>query len=160
WHRQRRSIDQAGPGQEADDFARRDLRDLLAEFGKTVGVSEGGQLAGAFTREFYSLRRAVSALTQGDTDIFTARDLLLARESRAPRHRLEFLWPRTRQCENGRAYHMNEGDKARHGIAGQTDEWCAADDAHRDGTAGFDRHPPQHELSGTLHRRLDVIFLA
>src|SRR5262245_25136009 len=40
-----RSIGQAGPGQEADDLAGRDLRDVLRKFGKAVGIGQRRQEA-------------------------------------------------------------------------------------------------------------------
>src|SRR5689334_3100371 len=72
-----RSIGQARPGKKADDLAGRDLRDVLAEFGKAVGVGERGQEACALAREFDRLDRTVTALAQGHADIFPAGNLLL-----------------------------------------------------------------------------------
>src|SRR6266404_5250720 len=52
------------------------------------------------------------------------------------------------------------GDKTRHRIPRQADEWRAADNSHGDGTSGLDRHPPQHQGPDIFDAGLDVVLLA
>src|SRR5262249_16610451 len=70
------SVDQAGPREEADGVTRRNLRDVLAELGETIGIGERGQQPRALTRKFCRLERTVGRRAQGDTDIFAAGELL------------------------------------------------------------------------------------
>src|SRR5262245_27709024 len=74
------SVDEARVGEKADGVAGRDLRDVLAEFGETVGVGKRGQQARALARKFGRFEHAVGALAQGNANIFAARDLLLVGE--------------------------------------------------------------------------------
>ncbi len=65
-----------------------------------------------------------------------------------------------RQRQHGRAHHMDEGDETRDRISRKSDERRAADNSHRHGTAGLDRHAPQHQRADAFDSGLDVVLFA